>query len=374
MSGYFLADDLSGALDAAAAFQQVGRRVTVALSAEAWPSAHPEEVIGLTTETRNAPPEVAARAVRNAIAQGQAAGGRLLYKKIDSTLRGPVAAELAALAAAMPNTRILFLPANPNAGRTVRDGILLVNGRPVAETEFGRDPLSPVRESSVARLLAGALTPNVVLANASSSEDLSAAVRQMEAGGDDWVAVGSGALARPVAAARLPSVRPANLTRPEIPATPVLLIGGSAHAVNREQCQRLAQECGAPIYELQPADPAPAIDGAIASANTHGVAMLLLNAAPSDSRVALRAISSAAARVIAAAGVRRIFATGGETAFALCRLLGISHLRFVRELEPGLSLAESSAGGGAILLAVKPGGFGHVNTWLHAHDELRRAR
>lgn len=374
MSDFFIADDLSGALDAAAAFHHAGRRVIVAVSPDAWAAATPGQVIGITTETRNAAPEIAAAAVRQAVARGRASGGRLLYKKIDSTLRGPVAAELAALEAAMPGTRILFVPANPRVGRTVRNGLLLVNGTPVAETDFARDPLSPVTESAIARLLGAALTPQVVLADASSEEDLAAAVARMNAGGVDWVAVGSGALARPVAASQPGVTLPAEPAAPEIPAGPVLFVCGSAHGLNREQSSRLAREHGVPVHEVRPADGGPAIQAAISSVRARGAAALLLETPRTDSMVALAAIAAAATRVITEGGVRRVFVTGGETAFALGGLLGIAALRFLREVEPGLSISRGEAALGAMLLAVKPGGFGDAQTWIRAWTELRRAR
>ena len=374
MSDYFLADDLSGALDAAAAFHHAGRRVVIAVSPHAWAAATPGQVIGITTETRNSAPEIAAAAVRQTVARGRASGGRLLYKKIDSTLRGPVAAELAALEAALPGTRILFVPANPKVGRTVRDGILLVNGMPVAETDFARDPLSPVTESSIARLLGVALTPRVVLADAASEEDLADAVARMNAGGADWVAVGSGALARPVAASQPEEVKlPAEAAMPKITPGPMLFVCGSAHGLNREQSSRLAREHGVPVHEVRPADGGPAIQAAIASVRARGAAALLFATPRTDSTVALAAIAAAATRVIAEGGVRRVFVTGGETAFALCGLLGISALRFLSEIEPGLSVSRGQAALGAMLLAVKPGGFGDAQTWIRAWTELRRA-
>src|SRR5206468_1790519 len=110
---------LSGALDAAAAFHHAGRRVRVALSSAAWSEVSPDEVIGFTTETRNAAPAVAAEKITRILAEARERGGRLRYKKIDSTMRGPIAAELGALMAAMPEARILFTPANPAVGRTV---------------------------------------------------------------------------------------------------------------------------------------------------------------------------------------------------------------------------------------------------------------
>src|SRR5687768_16798402 len=113
MSDYILADDLSGALDASAAFHHAGRPVTIVLSPDAWPQTSKDDVVAITTETRNASSIAATDAVTAVIAAGHARGARLLYKKIDSTLRGPIAAEVAAVAASMPQARILFCPANP---------------------------------------------------------------------------------------------------------------------------------------------------------------------------------------------------------------------------------------------------------------------
>src|SRR5687768_5294721 len=67
MSDYFIADDLSGALDAAAAFHHAGRRVMVALSTEAWPDAGKDGVVGITTETRNASAAHAAQVVGSVV-------------------------------------------------------------------------------------------------------------------------------------------------------------------------------------------------------------------------------------------------------------------------------------------------------------------
>ena len=60
MRDYLLADDLSGALDAAAAFQQQGRRVLIVWSLASRGTAPPDAFVAYTTETRNAPPASAA--------------------------------------------------------------------------------------------------------------------------------------------------------------------------------------------------------------------------------------------------------------------------------------------------------------------------
>ncbi len=370
---YFLADDLSGALDAAAAFHRAGRRVRIVRSTEAWANEPGDDVVGVTTETRNVASDLAARAVTTALARGRALGGRLLYKKIDSTLRGPVAAELAGLAAALPDVEIVFTPANPRVGRTVVDGVLRVHGVPVAETEFARDPLWPVRESAIAKLL-GDIAARVHVIDATTENDLAAAVERVVATGKPWVAVGSGALAQPVAARFAPAHPARTSSARPIGDGPILMIGGSAHADNRAQADVLARARGVRQHEVNAADLAPAVAAAIASLRERGSAALVLPTARMDSALALRTITAAAAQVIERASVGRVFATGGETAYALCDALGVASLNFEKEIEAGLSLSRGEARRGPLLLAVKPGGFGDAQTWVRAWTELRAAR
>jgi uncharacterized protein YgbK (DUF1537 family) len=373
MKEFFLADDLSGALDAAAAFHRAGRRVQVVLSPTGW-IASGDTLIGVTTETRNAAPAKAAAVVEAALACGGAQGARLVYKKIDSTLRGPVAAEIGALVRQLPGVRVLFNPANPGVGRTLRDGVLLVHGVPVSQTEYGRDPVSPVRESDVRRLLGDGPDQRIVFSDAETEADLAAAVARLAAAGDAWVAVGSGALARPVAALGARATPPgAGCIPVAIPAGPILMLCGSAHAGNRVQAATLARERGVPVHELSVTEPAAAIAAACARLRAGDGASLVIESARRDSAEVLRALAAAAHEIIATAGVRRVFATGGETAYALCGALGISAFDFAAEIESGLSLSCAATNRGPLRFAIKPGGFGTPGTWVRAWDALRGA-
>jgi len=373
MNDFFLADDLSGALDAAAAFRAAGARVRIVWSREAWDASAPDDITGFTTETRNASPVDASAAVARAIAHGRARGGRLVYKKIDSTLRGPVAAELAAVASALPATRVLFCPANPAAGRTVRDGVLLVRGVPVAETEFGRDPVSPVRASEIRRLLGAAASERVTIADAGSDADLMAAVARMTSAGDDWIAVGSGALARGGGGGGGGAGGGGWRAGEKLARGRWLFVCGSAHGVNREQARLFAHERGVARHELAAGNPQPAVRATAEALRTRGAAAMALEPARVESGAALRAISAAAAELIAGADVRRVFVTGGETMFALCEALGVTSLEFRAEVEPGLSISHGETRIGSVLFAVKPGGFGDARTWLRAWDALAGA-
>lgn len=370
MRDWFLADDLSGALDAGAAFHLRGRRVRLVSDPGNWTHADDTEVIGVNTETRNAPPAAAAARVGVALARAAETGARLVYKKIDSTLRGPVAAELDALRRALPGHRILFCPANPAAGRTVEDGELRVRGVPVHRTEFARDPVHPVRESRL-RLLTGG-DPAIATPDATRAADLAAAVAALAGAPEPWLAVGSGALAGPVAE-RLagPWARP----DPAIPAPPpgsVLLVGGSAHPLNRGQAAALTRARGVPLAELAPAAPGPAIATVAAALRAGPGAALRVAEERGNPAAVLAAVASAVEAVLQQGGARRIFLTGGETARAVLGRLGAGDLEVAGEIEPGLVLARAvTARFGPLLLAVKPGGFGDEATWIRAWDRLR---
>lgn len=371
--GFFIADDLSGALDAAGAFYSGATPVVTVMDFEdttAWPESN---VVAITTETRNSTPRDAARLVAQAVAAGTGVGRRLLFKKIDSTMRGPVAEELSALDAALPGMRWLFTPANPGAGRTVRDGVLSVHGVPVSETAFGRDPLSPVCSSSLREMLGAAATGRVTIVDAESDADLERAVKEMSAAGEMWVGVGSAALARAIVkvqGARSGPSHPLPFTVPCLPAK-TLVVCGSAHEVSKAQALRMQHKRGLKVREIDAAaEPAngsePRLDATVES-------VFRIRSERIDPKRGLEALIDAAAETIVKHDVRRVFATGGETAGALCRALGVRTLAYFEEMEPGVSLSIADAVHGRILLAVKPGGFGDEDAWVRVWDRLHRA-
>ena len=153
MAVTIIADDLTGACDAGALFAgrgPVGVFVAPDLPDAGWPAA------AVDTESRALPPAAAAERVRRAVdgLQARLGGGRI-FKKLDSTVRGPVAAEIWALMGASGATTALVCPAFPAQGRTVRDGMLSVFGQPAHESPAGRDPDDPGPTSDLVEILSG---------------------------------------------------------------------------------------------------------------------------------------------------------------------------------------------------------------------------
>src|SRR5512142_327974 len=127
-----IADDLTGAADCALAFSAAGLPTFVSLDDATVPAS--ARVVAVDTDSRPLPGNVAAERTRTAARRALREGTRALYKKIDSTLRGNVGAEVAAMyeaaVEAAPGRRplVLLAPAFPATARTVRDGRVLVGG------------------------------------------------------------------------------------------------------------------------------------------------------------------------------------------------------------------------------------------------------
>lgn len=136
------ADDLTGACDTGAGFADRGL-ATVVLLPEGGPPADGTEVLVLDTESQGLLPAEAEARARAAGARLLAAGPAHVYKKLDSTLRGPVAAEVAGMLAGTGRATAVIVPSFPTQGRTVVDGCLRLDGRPLEATPFARDPDSP---------------------------------------------------------------------------------------------------------------------------------------------------------------------------------------------------------------------------------------
>ncbi|HEY1608989.1 MAG TPA: four-carbon acid sugar kinase family protein [Paraburkholderia sp.] len=126
-----IADDLSGAADCAIGFTRAGHRVVVMLDALREQRDPDADTTAIDTDTRRLTP---AQAATRTAAAFRALGDptHRLYKKIDSTLRGNWAAEVAALQAEAGLA--IVAPAFPATGRVLRDGRVFVHGTPLEET------------------------------------------------------------------------------------------------------------------------------------------------------------------------------------------------------------------------------------------------
>src|SRR3954468_12100362 len=147
-----ISDDLTGAAELGAVGLRYGLSAEIVTGGEPGGKA---ELMCLDTSSRSCPPEEAARRAAEAARSLKGAGASWIYKKVDSVLRGHVAAEVDAVMKELGLKVALMVPANPLLGRVIRDGRYYVRGKPIQETEFAQDPEYPRKSAGVLELLGG---------------------------------------------------------------------------------------------------------------------------------------------------------------------------------------------------------------------------
>ncbi len=385
-----IADDLSGAADCAIGFANAGHRTVVTLDAsgaQADATPHDADVIAADTDTRRlTPADAAGRTAQAYAALGHA---RRLYKKIDSTLRGNWAAEVAALQARAGLA--IVAPAFPATGRTVREGALLVHGVPLERTDTWQLEHAG-RNADMAVMLAGAglkserfnaallhneprsLARRVALIEAEGpegaqalivdavcSEDLRALARATLELKSAFFWVGSGGLARELAtldAPRADVIAAAETDdRGASAPGPVLVLVGSLSAVGERQCAVLRERVG--LAEL--VVPPEVLRAGLAHAqwaqwSAQIGALLGTQQQPADLLLRIgrddafdpaegAQLSAMLAALVAPhfARLGGLIATGGETARAMFDAAGIRSLCLIAEIEAGVAVARPHA-------------------------------
>lgn len=149
-----LADDLTGALDSGVQFAVKGDCVKIYVDAKcAFDALEEIDVLVIDTETRHIQPEEAYKTIYELVSKAKALGIKKIYKKTDSGLRGNVGAELKAVLDALGEKNLLFIPAWPEMGRTTKDGIHYIHGKPLAESIFANDVNNPTTESEIKKII-----------------------------------------------------------------------------------------------------------------------------------------------------------------------------------------------------------------------------
>ena len=152
-----IADDLTGGADAGAQFAKRGLR-TLLISVRDNPRIDfseyiNREVLVVNTDSRGLRPEKAFSLVSSLIKGYNKELFPVVYKKIDSTLRGNIGYEIDAILTEMNGSLCFMAPSYPEQNRILVGGIMIVGEKPLALTEVARNTASPVQESHVYKLL-----------------------------------------------------------------------------------------------------------------------------------------------------------------------------------------------------------------------------
>ncbi len=384
-----LADDLTGAIDSSLAFWEHAIPSTVLLDDTTMSARFSGEisVLALDTNTRHETAGIAHMRTLAATNTLRTMGATLLYKKIDSTLRGNIGAEVEAMLEASAAHQAVVCPAFPATGRVVVQGHVLVHGVDLLKTAFAHDPRNMINSSHIASVLATQThLPIVELSSPSHRADAhNAAIVVVDAQTDDqlsaWIStlglkrdllwVGSAGLAGALAAMIQTQgrVNPGAYTARQLPTErATLVVVGSTHPVSREQLEALGDR----RTEISPAHiqagsfaPEQVTKHIIEALLQESRATLTVDPTPVDGLIIEdilgEVVASVAARLPA---VPHLVLTGGDTARAVLKRLGIARLHIAGAVAPGIPIAETPDG--AVRVITKAGGFGTPNVLLRA--------
>lgn len=418
---HIIADDLTGAADTGIQFAKRGLyTILIPFHMEAVRDLHAAQVIALNTDTRRMPSERAYERVKETASLLKDRNS--IYKKIDSTLRGNVGAEIEAVMDAAGIGFAILAPAFPTYGRTTVNGVHLVNGQPLSRTEAASDPVSPVSESHIPTLIRGQTRlkigqiglkelhreqiplkqtisqhvdngERIIVFDAVTDDDLSIIAETAMSISPPPLMVGSAGLADQVSRIlRQREHRP--ITRKTKSDGAIIVVSGSLSAVTSKQLDAIGEAGKGEIIYV---DAGELIESRTADSKREDEIVSKVISVMSSTRVAgIRSAGTCRTApayaneadlprlIVDCLGrltlqiVRRcpqpisgLILTGGDMALAAFRHLGISGVRLVDEILPGIPCGEVIDGEfGGLTVVTKAGAFGDESALIKCIDFL----
>jgi D-threonate/D-erythronate kinase len=348
-----LADDLTGGLDTSAEFVGICGPFDVTWT-EALPAKRPP-CLAIDTGTRECDRVKSTAIVESLVPLLRE--GSLAYKKVDSLLRGPWAAELATCLRSGLWSSCIIAPAFPYQGRRTLNGQQYVRAQNGGWSVLGANLLAQLESEGInagpGRFDAD-LTKGVHVFDAESDDDLDRVAAIGCRASQPILWCGSGGLAGALA-------RGGNASVSSRLSEPVLGLFGSDHPVTAAQLAA----CGPAVITVtdDDRDNAARVQRKLAAER---VALVRFDLAPGLVRAeaTLRIARTSMSLVAALDPPGTLIVAGGETLRRLCVALGATALRVTGRIKPGLprSVIQGGRWAGVDVIS-KSGAFGEIDLW-----------
>lgn len=407
-----IADDFTGAMDTGVQFKARGTLIQVSSGKdiEFLTKNHSNlQVLIVDAETRHMSPENAYQTVYRIVRSAMKAGISCIYKKTDSGLRGNIGSELTAALNASGKKRLHFVPAFPLLNRTTENGVHYIDGKPVAQSVFGKDPFEPVRSSKVEEIIhsqspvhtclmgpavPASLPQGILVYDSATDEDLHLIAQELKERGELKLMAGCAGFA-----SVLPGMLGLEASGPKFPPIPqrLLVICGSINPITLRQLDQV-QRAGAPRIQLTPEQKLD--DGwltspegmqvtagwmpqlkdaplAIVEGNQTGegdatqryAKQMGMNLEQVRSQIA-RTMGGVLERLLVLGLEATVLVTGGDTLLAFMQRVGQDKLIPLGELAPGVVLSQIEYRNKKYAILSKSGGFGSDRLLLDLKERL----
>ena len=414
-----VADDFTGAADIASFLSDEGIRTVLVCrmpqAGETLPSDAQAVVVAL--KTRSIPPEKAKKQCMEAFQWLTEQGCSKLYYKycstFDSSDKGNIGPVIDMVLEHWNLPFTILCPALLVNGRTVKDGVLYVNGTPLSQTHMRNHPITPMHSSRLKELMAvqgkypcinlswrvlesgdqavremidhcKAKYPYFYLAVDCFKEEHSKILARIFSG--EFFLTGSSGLASELGKCYWKEVRKKRDLGQEKDSMPRLLLSGSCSEMAGRQIGRYQSQGGCAIRinveRVMNGDlTEQAIWETVKEKGRQDVLIYSWSPAEEIHRIqnqfgakevshALEQIMGSLACRAVQEGYRRIIVAGGETSGAVIGALDISSLRVVESIDPGVPLLIPRDKGREYLrLVLKSGNFGAEDFFIKTLSE-----
>jgi uncharacterized protein YgbK (DUF1537 family) len=398
-----LADDLTGAIDVGVQFAKKGIATHITLDMDLMFSDAPVEtqVLIFDTETRHLSPQEAYARIKTFIERLNKTDLDFCFKKIDSTLRGNIGAEIQALMDCTNQKCMPLLPAYPKGHRFTQQGYQYINDELIENTEFATDPLAPVSSSYIPDVINKQFDVKTQIVSVFNDDmerilekdpegilifDAKTDIELYYAGKLLFInkllhfSVGTAGFAE-----SLPNILIFKGKKKAIPKKegPVLLINGSLTNIAFAQIKE-AQNSGFMNIQITPdilyADN-PDVTGLLEkiqqAKNQNVVISSIQNKSELESyladgmkisfskealyKKASVNLGTIASKILDDKHYSKVIIFGGDTSFHIMNAINVKNINPVDELSPGVSLIQTKGNHEDISFVTKSGGFGDKN-------------
>jgi D-threonate/D-erythronate kinase len=355
-----IADDFTGAAELAGISLRYGLTVELCLVDVKYVNA---DVLIVCTDSRSVKVEAAVKITATTIEKILKLKPTLIYKKIDSILRGHVLAELKIQMQKAGFDKAFISPANPTLNRIITKGEYFIYGINISATDFANDPEFPVRHSSIKKMMGSNevmilkhndILPEkkIVIGEATSAKDTAAWADKID---ERWMLVGAGDFYAAILHKKYKKIESKKMQFQ----LPHLYVCGTAFEKRKVQIKLIDKKMhcvaylSAAMIKNENANDDAWLKKASEIIQLNNRIVIAIDEASKNALSLRTTMAKAVKKVIEKGNIKEIFIEGGSTAAAVLQELKIKKLVPVNELERGVVRAKAEK----LYITVKPGSY-----------------
>jgi len=418
---FIIADDLTGANDTGVQFAKNGYKTSVLILDEklkSMKSKNIHDVLVIDTETREVEENVARDKLARMLKEINLRVGEnnIIYKKIDSTLRGNVGAEIEEILKNFKKKFCLLSPSFPPHQRVTIGGNLIVEDNPLGFSPYiagnnhniaesfipsiiEKQTKLPIGSIDISEIQKGKTTiidlianltnegKKIIVADSSNEKHLKDIISSGMSFGSKVLFAGSAGLANCLAESYKKTTKPKINVRDN--KSPMLIVGGSRNPIMVDQIRHLKDNLDFNELKIDIKEIYTHKDKKLHQYTEESLEILKKNHdliiytdAPNNEQKAIdnelmkkyklsyrelennikEFLGILTSNIVKSANIRNLILTGGDIAISACRELGISKLELLGELLPGIPLTSARYDDNFLNIITKAGGFGKKGT------------